>query len=274
MKKKSLFILLLVLVAFAHISNKIYKYYSPATERLIYMTSHNHDDTLRIAYIGDSWALGHADHHCEISHLIENILNRPVTVASYGIGGLTSKEFYNALFEITDLKLFLEKGYDYCYISVGINDTHKKMSTLYYKKSINCIIQFMITNNIYPIIQEIPDYNIIKIFDESETIKTIKIRLSMIANNIQLDCKQQFRNALDELIIDNGYQNKVCIIRYKSWNSNYETDLKELYNCDQLHLSKRGYSVLDSVIADAILNIELSKNPQTFGKENCLEISH
>ena len=96
----------------------------------------------------------------------------------------------------------------------------------------------------------------------------------MIANNIQLDCKQQFRNALDELIIDNGYQNKVCIIRYKSWNNNYETDLKELYNCDQLHLSKRGYSVLDSVIADAILNIELSKNPQTFGKENCLEISH
>jgi lysophospholipase L1-like esterase len=75
----------------------------------------------------------------------------------------------------------------------------------------------------------------------------------MFINDTDLDCKQQFRDALDELIQAKGYQDKVIVIRYKSWNKSYENDLKELYNDDQMHLNDKGYAVLDSAIAQEII---------------------
>ena len=91
------------------------------------------DDTLRIAYIGDSWAYLHEYHECRIAHLLEDTLHCPVQVSSYGISGLTSREIYENMYNNSDFKHFLtKKRYDYCYISAGINDTYKKMSTSYF----------------------------------------------------------------------------------------------------------------------------------------------
>ena len=149
----------------------------------------------------------------------------------------------------------MEKGYDYCFISAGINDTYKKMSTFYYQKSMDCIIHFFLTNHIHPIIQEIPDYNIHKAYNE-QTIKKKLIRyFSQLVNGIDLDCKQQFRNSLDILIKEKGYVRKISVIRYKSWNNNYKCDLNNLYLEDQIHLNDKGYCALDSVIAKAIIAI-------------------
>ena len=90
------------------------------------------EDTLRIAYIGDSWAYWHKDHECQIAQLLEDTLHHPVKVHSYGICGRTSREIYENMFENTNFKEFLTKRrYEYCYVSVGINDTHKKMSIPY-----------------------------------------------------------------------------------------------------------------------------------------------
>ncbi len=231
---------------------KGYSYYSPAKERPIYQTVQHHDDTIRIAYIGDSWAFGHQYHNCEIADILSKELSRPVIVSSYGIGGLTSKEIYHALYEIDGLRHFMERGYDYCYISAGINDTYKKMSTSYYQKSMDCIIRFLLTNNIHPIIQEIPDYNINKTYQNQKQKKKFIRRLSMLINHTKMDCKQDFRDALNELITEKGYHNKVSIIRYKSWNNNYEHDLKRLYLIDGMHLNEKGYNTLDSIIAKEI----------------------
>ena len=49
------------------------------------------------------------------------------------------------------------------------------------------------------------------------------------------------------------YQDKVSIIRYESWNNNYKNDLKNYYNDDHMHLNEKGYSILDSVIANEII---------------------
>ncbi|MCR5246436.1 MAG: hypothetical protein K6E14_01445, partial [Paludibacteraceae bacterium] len=68
---------------------KGYSYFSPAKERNIYQTAQHHDDTIRIAYIGDSWAFGHKFHDCKIAEVLSKELSRPVCVSSYGIGGLT-----------------------------------------------------------------------------------------------------------------------------------------------------------------------------------------
>jgi len=235
---------------------KLHSYYAPAKERKIYQTTQHSDDTIRIAYIGDSWAFGHRFHQCKIKDILENKLHRPIIVSSYGIGGLTSKEIYHALFELKSLKHFMKKGYDYCFISAGINDTYKKMSTTYYQESMNCIIQFLLANHIHPIIQEIPDYNITRAYDNQKTDKKLLRQISMLINNTELDCKQQFRDALDELIKTKGFKDNVTSIRCKSWNKSYEADLKELYIEDQMHLNEKGYAVLDDLICKEILHIE------------------
>lgn len=264
MKTKYFLLLFPILIVFLYMSRILQEYYSPANERPIFQISKHIDDTLRIAYIGDSWALGHSDswtfgdkpHFCQIPNLIKDSLHRPVMVKSYGISGLTSKKIYYALFESERFKNFIQKGFDYCYISAGINDTYGKMSTSYYKQSMECIIRFLLANHIHPIIQEIPDYNIIEAYERQKIDKKFIRHFSMFVNGTQMDCKQQFREALDELIKDKGYKNKVSIIRYKSWNNNYENDLKELYISDQMHLNDKGYAVLDHAISKVVLDIE------------------
>ena len=77
----------------------------------------------------------------------------------------------------------------------------------------------------------------------------------MFFNNTPMDCKQQFRDALHELIREKGYQDKVSVIRYKSWNNDYSNDQNQLYLNDGLHLNKQGYAKLDSVIAKEILKL-------------------
>lgn len=263
-KKASIFATLFIICCFARVSfiieEKLYSYYSPAKERTVYHTQEHKDDTLCIAYIGDSWAYGHKNHSCQITKMIEEYIHCPVKVESYGIGGLTSKEIYHALFEINNFKYFIEKGYDYCYISAGINDANKKMSSLYYKESMNCIIHFMLDNHIHPIIQEIPDYNIIKAFDDQKTSKKLIRWFSMLINSTSKDCKQDYRDALDELINEKGYKDRVSVIRYKSWNNDYENDLKRLYINDEMHLNEDGYAILDSIIAKTIFHHYTSKH--------------
>lgn len=252
MKYKLLIIISLIIILLIHYGSKLYTYYSPVKELSIYQTTQHHDDTLRIAFIGDSWALGHQYHKCHIPQILTNSIKRPIHVESFGIGGFTSKEIYYALFEIDSFNKFMKKGYDYCIISAGINDTHKKMSASYYQNSMYCIITFLLANHIHPIIIEIPDYNILRAYDTQKNYKKYIGRFSMFVNKTQMDCKQQFREALDDIMRRKEYQNKVSIIRYKSWNNNYSRDLRTYYNSDQVHLNERGFQILDSTIAQEI----------------------
>ena len=90
MKTKILIILIPIFVVFIYWGRRLYEYYSPAKERPFYWTSKRHDDTLRIAYIGDSWAFGHSDswtfgskpHTCRLSDIIKDSLHKPVIVES------------------------------------------------------------------------------------------------------------------------------------------------------------------------------------------------
>ena len=129
------YLLIFLVIALCCISINIYKkfasYYTPAKERPYYKTAKHHEDTVRIAFIGDSWAQGHNNHRCIIAKTIDNVLNRPVLVASYGIGSLTSKEIYHALFEVEGLTRFMKIGYNYCVISPVLHQLHN---------SINCLI--------------------------------------------------------------------------------------------------------------------------------------
>ena len=237
-----------------------YSYYAPPRLLEPYQMKEA-DDTLRIAYIGDSWAFMHKDYDFQLETVLEDTLHRPVKVYSYGICGLTSKEIYEKMFNDTEYHDFLQrKGYQYCFISAGINDTYKKMSTSYYKQSMDGIIQFFLANHIHPIILEIPDYDIQKAYNWQKSTKKLLRNASMFINNTPIDCKQMYRKALNELISQNGYKNKVSIIRFKSWNNNYDKDLQQLYLGDGMHLNSVGYARLDSTISHVITMQKIMKS--------------
>jgi len=248
MKRILIILSIIILALLTFLGIPFYTYYSPAKEYTPYQITKLVDDTLRIAFIGDSWAYMHKKHHCKLSMMIENVINRPVIVKSHGICGLTSKEIYEAFFEDYSYKKFIMSGFDFCIISAGINDTYKKMSVNYYKKSMDCIIQFLLANHIHPIILEIPDYDIEKAYERQTFLRKILRQLSMFINNTPLDCKQLFRESLDELIKEKGYEQEVYVIRYKEWNTNYNKDLRRLYTGDGMHLNENGYVNLEKHI--------------------------
>ena len=251
--------LIILLTAFILISiilgTKMHSYYTPAKERPIYPTFRSHDGTIRVAFIGDSWAFMHREHDCQIGRYVNKTINKPVSIISYGVCGLTSKEIYENMFINHNFKSVLQNNtFDVCVISAGINDSYKKMGTTYYKQNMDFIIKFMLANNIHPIILNIPDYDIIKAFERQRLSRKALRHLSMFINKMPKDCKQLFRDALDELILEKAYQKEVSIIRYQTWNDNYSLDLEKLYQDDGMHLNERGYSKLDSAIAKEILS--------------------
>lgn len=255
MKRNWIYILSLLMVGvIATIAYQSYHYYAPPYLRQAYSSTTGNDDTLRIAYIGDSWAYMHKDHHCIISKILEDSLLQPVKVHSYGICGTTSKEIYENLFNNKGMKYFMQnRNYKYCIISAGINDTYKKMSTSYYQNSIDALVQFLLSNKICPIILEIPDYDIYKVYERQKPSRKLLRQISMFINKTPIDCQQMFRNALDEIIQEKKYTNMVIIIRYKSWAPNGIKDLNSFFRGDGMHLNEYGYYALDSVIAKEII---------------------
>ena len=262
--KKTCFILLLLLLCICTIIIfRAYHYYAQPQLREPYKVSNKikHDDTLRIAFIGDSWAYMHKSHNSKIAQIIEDSIHCPISVHSFGICGLTSKEIYENIFDDPDFRQFMQdKKYDYCFVSAGINDTYKKMSSSYYKKSMEGIIDLLLANHIHPIIMEIPDYNIIKAYDNQKKDKKLLRRLSMYVNSTPLDCRQHFRDVLDKLLDEKGYYDLVSVIRYKTWNNDYKNDLKRLYINDGMHLNEDGYLTLDNIIAKKIIHHYASKH--------------
>ena len=232
-----------------------YRYYTPPGERVAYKMALP-DDTLRIAYIGDSWAFYHLhEHQCLIPKIINDQCKKPTKIFSYGFPGRTSKEIYEAFFDDKEQRLLLQNhGFQYCIVSAGINDANEKMDIKYYQRSMDYIIRFLLLNHVRPIIIEIPDYDIKKTYQWQKRGRKMLYKLSMTINKVPVDCKQIYRDALDDLIRKNGYQEKVSIIRYKSWNNTYEKDLKMLYLIDGIHLNNYGNTVLDSVIAKEIIS--------------------
>lgn len=255
MKRWHVFLLISTILCCTVIGYELYGYYAPPAVRQPYQLPIHEEDTLRIAYIGDSWAFMHRNHDCQIARILADSLHRPIKVHSYGICGLTSKEIYENLFDNADMKHFmLKRNYKYCFISAGINDTYKKMSTSYYQHSMDAIIQFLLANDIRPIILEIPDYDIVKAYNLQRTNRKLLRRASMLITCTQMDCKRDFRNALHELIKEKGYQDKVDVIQFKEWNNNYQKDLQMFYRSDGMHLNQEGYLRLDSIIVRHILN--------------------
>ena len=228
MKRKFYYILLTVTIILIILGYGMYYYYAPPKKRKPYHIAKNHDDTIRVAYIGDSWAFFHHPYDEQMTDSLSKKTNRPAKVSSIGFCGRSSKEIYWYLFDNSELVSFMKKGYNYCFVAVGINDANKKMSADYYKQSIAFIIQFLLANQITPIILEIPDYDIERMYRWEIPSRKLLRPFSRFVTGTPINCKKRFREAFNELLTDMKYGDKVQIIRYQAWNNNYAEDLKYL----------------------------------------------
>lgn len=229
-------------------------YYTPAEEKNDIIIKHHHDDTIRIAYIGDSWADGHKKVKCIIDSLVNLEFGRPVIVRSAGISGLTSKNVYYGLFRNDSMKNVIEWGPGFCFVVAGINDSDRKMGKMYYKQNMRLIIDLLLQNQIIPIILEIPSYDIRFSFKRrSRQIKLLYLT-SMLLTWSKMDCINDYREAYVNLLKEQGWGKKVITIWGDDWNPDGYKDVRHLYDEGFMHLNEKGYRVLDSCIANKVID--------------------
>ena len=165
MRKYIVVVFLLLFSAVAFICYYSYNpCYKPAQKQIGLSVQHHHDDTIRIAYIGDSWAYYHADKKCVIDSMIYAQVGRSVIIRNAGVGRLISKEVYNSIFVNKDIRSVVEWGPDFCFVSAGINDSNRKTGSDNYKENMRLLISLLLENHITPVILEIPYYDIDHIF--------------------------------------------------------------------------------------------------------------
>ena len=227
--------------------------YKPATEQTGLSVVNNIDDTIRIAYIGDSWAYRHKKVNCIIDSIIFNSTGKEVLIRNVGIGGLVSKEIYYSIFNKKEFKDVIEWGPDFCYVSAGINDTNKKSGSSNYAENMRLIITLLLDNGIVPIIQEIPYYDISYAFYHMKYVFMLRSLRSMLWTWSSLNCIDDYTKAFNNMIEENHWQKDVIVIRRDSWNPEGYRGHKNIYTEDRMHLNQNGYFVLDSCIASHIV---------------------
>lgn len=228
-------------------------YYSPASKQNGLTVNQRYDDTIRIAYIGDSWAEIHQKTRCVIDSIVSNATMKPVLVRNAGVGGLTSKDIYYGIYKNAAMRNVIEWGPNYCFVVAGINDTDRKKGKGYYKENMKLIIETLLDYQITPIILEIPSYNIRYSYSNKRNKFKVRYLALMILTCSELDCINEYREVYDDLIKENHWENDVITISSNDWNPNGYKDRRCLYDKDLMHLNEKGYDVLDSCISSYII---------------------
>ena len=255
----TVFVLLALVVAFVcyYSFNSCYK---PAEEQTGLSVLHHNDDTIRIAYIGDSWAYFHKNVRCVIDSIIQVETGKPTLIRNAGVGGLTSKEIYNSLFTNRDIRTIIEWGPDFCFVSAGINDSNIKSGRENYKENMRLLISSLLDHHIIPVILEIPYYDIFYTFWRRSPISMFRSIRSMLWTRSAINCIDSYSNAYNNMIIEQQWQDDVITIRRAYWNPNGYDGQNELYTLDRMHLNEDGYFVLDSCIASQIVKFLKHRN--------------
>lgn len=228
-------------------------YFSPAHKLDGLKVMLHSDDTIRVGYIGDSWADGHKRVICVIDSFIQDTLGRHVDVRTAGISGLTSKNIYYGIFRNDSMRSVIEWGPDFCFVVAGINDSDRKMGARYYKENMKLIIDLLLENHITPIILEIPSYNIKYSYKRRSRNVKIQYLVSMLLTWSGMDCIKEYREIYNSLLKEHNWNDKVITIRTTDWNPDGYLDVRNLYDEGQMHLNDKGYYVLDSCIAYKIV---------------------
>lgn len=257
--KKLFGIVLLCLLAFVFASlyyyNKWKHLWSLEEPKKMYLVSHHKDDTLRIVMIGDSW-VGMRTRELDslFQSKLSEMIGRPVMLWTKGKGGAKSRGVYKLMFEDDGFgtKPLLVEGANYCVVIAGINDAANNLGKKQYVYHIKLIIDFMLANNIRPVLVEIPDVKIWHIYG-GKPIKDLAIDyVRSLMTSSGMYHFSEYREALLSMLKDSCLIDSILYVPMRCWNGDNGSLNKKLFLDDQIHLNQQGYNKLDSCIANAI----------------------
>lgn len=236
------------------VGKRFYDYYSWAEKRPTnYHTSRKQvDDTLRVIMIGDSWAAYHHNYDTILATMLQEKLHKPINVTSSGMVGAKTKKIYELMYDsITDhgTKKKLQENPHYCIISAGINDAVAKMEPNNYIYHYNLIIKQLLTNNIIPVIIDMPNIDYKSVYQRETYFAKIRHRFSCFLNNIDMWSFEKYRKSLKGFTEKELNNKNVIYINAQDWNPKGFMDTRILYQQDHVHLNQKGYLLLDSCIA-------------------------
>ena len=222
------------------------------------------DDTLRIAFIGDSWA----DYHTLLSgdtmmaNAAKKIYNYPVKTQTRGKQGALSKDVYFFMFSDKTIEHtyeadrctqpLIEEHPQYCIIFAGINDVTYLRTTSYYTENMRFIIKLLLHNKIRPVVMEIPLVNFTEPMQRKRLRDRWFYRIRSIVTGTQHNQGPDYQDALKKMLSDSQLQDSVLYIRAQQWNPGGSVDTT-MFLVDRLHLNLNGYQRLDSCIATEII---------------------
>ncbi len=258
-------LLLLSIAVFYLIPIYIHYYVPEKLEKYNIKTPRHNDDTLRIAFIGDSWA----DYHTSLrgDTMIANAARKgfthPVKSSTRGTKGALSKEVYFYMYSDRTIEHanepdrctqpLLEDHPDYCVVFAGINDVTFLRPTSFYAENMQLIIQLLLRNDIRPVVMEIPmvhfKYPMPLFRFRDRWFYRIRSVLMGTWNNQVED----YQHALNDMLNKTSLRDSVLYIASKQWNPEGCLDTTMFLN-DHLHLNLNGYHKLDSCIATEIIN--------------------
>jgi len=223
------------------------------------------DDTLRVLMIGDSWAGIHSELNMDsfLSSKLEQRVQCPVKVVSKGKGGEKSRGIYQLMFQLGGYgtKHLLLTGTDYCIVLAGINDAAANLGTKQFCAHYRMILDFLLSNDIRPVVVEIPDVDIWTIYGD----KPKKDLLVDYMKSIMVGCGMynyhEYRDALFAMLQEEHLLEQVVYIPVNGWNGEGVKLNPSLFIEDKIHLNREGYMKLDICIATAIANdLQQSQN--------------
>ncbi|MBP3775776.1 MAG: hypothetical protein J6I37_02180 [Prevotella sp.] len=241
-------------------------YYRAVEQFTPYEVAVHNDDSLRVIMLGDSWVYFHETLRRDSTFeqmLKRNLGSRKVKVLARGRYGFTSGQTYERMsaercMEIDyDLNYcsqdVVETGPDYCVISVGINDARQRRGKDYYVRNYVHMLRLLLSQNIIPVVMEIPDVDVDEAFDGNTLYYQLKARICMSLLETSLRGVKDYRQALKDSLVVHHLMDSIVYIPAASWNPEGWRDKRNIYTDDHFHLNLVGYDLLDSTFAAAIV---------------------
>ena len=215
------------------------------------------DSVIRVVMIGDSWAAIHHDNGMDtfLRLQIERLTGRSAVVKSKGKRGEKTKGIYRLMFETSGdgTKPLLSEGADYCLIITGINDSGANLGTRQYCHYYHQILNFLLFNNIRPIIIEIPNIDKWHIYKDKPLKDILSDYIKSITSGGGMYRYKKYREELYSMLMDQQLLEKVIYLRMDEWNTCSPEIDESIFLDDLVHLNGEGYKKLDYSIATAIM---------------------
>lgn len=229
---------------------RLHPYYHLAKEQIIgdEIKNSHCGDTLKVAFIGDSWAAYHNDSILDSLFMSQGRLCKATSI---GIVGAKSREIYRRLYTTT--KPLLKEHPSYCVVSAGINDAVAKLGCGYYVHHYMMIVKQLLELDVKPVLLEMPDVNYHAIAGKEPLKMRMRHILSSLITGSEMYGFDSYRTSLKQSIKQADWQSKVIYICASTWNPDGYMDSRNLYLPDETHLNAMGYKVLDSCIVSVIL---------------------